>query len=90
MACTDEPSEVLAHEGPPVPLCKECVSGIKSAVSHIIVCRYHGLHALVSVKNPFVCTLSIALPQDIAVSKEFRGVTDYEGVFVVGDIVQTL
>jgi hypothetical protein len=90
MACTDKPSEVLAHERPPIPLRKECVSGIISAVSHIIMCRYHGLYALVSVENPFVCTLSVALPQDIAVGKKSGGVADYEGVFVVGDIVRTL
>ena len=70
MASANEPSDVLAHKGPPVAFCCKRVSRIETVVPNIVVRCYHCCDLLALVEYPLVGTLCVALPEDIAIDKE--------------------
>ena len=57
----------------------------ESAVSGVIMSRDNGVNLLAMVEYPLVGALRIPLPEDAVVSEETGGVTDDEGILVVGD-----
>ena len=66
----NEPSDVLAHKGPPVAFCCKRISQIETTVPNIIVRCYHCCDSLALVEYPLVGTLRVALPEDIVINKE--------------------
>ena len=57
----------------------------ESAVSGVVMSRDNGVNPLGMVEYPLVGALRVPLSEDAVVNEETRGVTDDEGILVVGD-----
>ena len=83
MAHMHIPCDVASDERPPVSFGDECVSGIKPAMSDVIVCCFHGSSPLSIEENALVSTLWVALLEYSIVGEKASCVVDDEGVLVV-------
>jgi len=61
------PGYVAAHVWPPEPFRDEGVGCIESAVSSVVMCRYHCFYSVIGVKYSFVGALGVALPEDVVI-----------------------
>ena len=90
VARPDIPSDVLANVGPPVPLRKEGVGRVETAVPRIIVSGFHRSGTLSVIKSALMRALRVTFPYLTAVDKEISGVADDECVLMIRDIFRTL
>jgi len=88
VACTHIPCDVASNERPPVLFGDKCISGIKPAMSDVIVCHFHGSSPVFFEENALVSTLRVALPEYSIVGKKAGCVVDDKGVLVVTGSVQ--
>lgn len=86
----DVPGSVAAHERPPVPLGKEVMCHVESAVPNIVVGCNHCLNPVVVVQDSLVGASSVSLPEDVAIYKECGSVMDDKGVLMIGNISRTV
>ena len=61
VACSDIPSNIMAHEQPPVMLHNKSSGHIESTMAGIVVCCADCFNVFVLVQNSSVCTLQVLL-----------------------------
>ena len=83
VAHTYIPCDVASDERPPVPFSDECMSGVKPAVSNVIVCRFHSSSPLFFEENVLVSALEVTLPEYSIVGEKASCIADDEGVLMV-------
>ena len=74
VACLDEPSNVAADVGPPVPLCEEGMGCEISVVPDVVVRGLHCFGSLSFEEYPLVGALWIALPKYADHDEESHGI----------------